>query len=195
MGRTVAGFDVEDARDARGVARVVVLSALGRDVVDGRFAEVVEGVIVDRRSDGVALPAAALAPPMVLRIAGFLFSSPEVTDDSSSSVSDGVGLDANPVRLAAILGVARVEGLFKLDPVAARRDVELVRGFDALEGACIVAVDAAAGRRVPAEAVVPFAAAGRRGGTGSFFAAEDELEAILRRTTDEGEEGGGSECC
>lgn len=194
VGRAVAGFDVKDAREARGVARVVVFSALGRDVVDGRFAEVVEGVIVDRRSDGVALPAAP-APPMVLRIAGFLFSSPEVTDDSSGSASGGVALDANPVRLAVTPGVARIEGLFKLDPVVERRDVELVRGFDALEGGRVVAVDTAAGRRVPAEAVVTFVAAGRRGGTGSFFTTEDALEAILRRTTDEGEEGGGSECC
>lgn len=164
-----------------------MFSALGRDVVDGRFAAVVEGVMVDLRSDGAALP----APAMVLRTAGFLFSSAEVTAESSGS-SDGAALEAS-VRLTAVAG-ARVGGLLKLEPEAASRDVELVRGFDALLGGrVVVLVDAAAaaGRRA-AEAAVLLAAAGRRGGTASLLGA---LEAILRRRTDEGEDGGGSDCC
>jgi hypothetical protein len=193
VGRVAAGFEVEAASDVRGVARVVVFSALGRDVVDGRFAAVVEGAIVDLRSDGAALPA-VLAPPTVLRTAGFLVSSPEVTTDSSGSASAWALFVRNPVRLAAVPAGARVGGLFRLDPVPARRDVLLASGFDALEGGRVVVfvVDAAVGRRAPAEAAVPLAAAGRRGGTASFLGA---LEAIFLRTTDEGEDGGGSACC
>ena len=196
-GRVAAGFWVDEAREARGVARVGVFSALGREVVEGRFAAVVEGVTVDLLSDGVALPGAALGPAMVLRTAGFLFSSPDVSDASSGSASACAGLLASAVRLAAVPAGARVGGLFRLDPVPARRDVELAGGLDALDGGRVaVFVDAAAGRRAPAEAVVvPLAAAGRRGGTASFFAAEGALEAILRRTTEDGEDGGGSECC
>ena len=192
-GRVAVGFEVEGARDVRGVARVAVCSALGREAVDGRFAAVVEGAMVDLLSEGVALPA-ALAPPMVLRTAGFLFSSPEVSDDGSGSASPWALFVPNPMRLAVAPAGARVGGLLRLDPAPARRDVLLASGFDALDGGRVVVfvVDAAAGRRAPAEAVVPLAAAGRRGGTGSFLGA---LEAIFLRIADEGEDGGGSECC
>lgn len=193
--RGAAGFAVDEAREARGVARVAADSALGRAVVEGRFvAAAVEGVMVDRRAEGVAAPAAP-APPSVLRTAGFLFSSPEVTDESSGSASDGAGFEASPVRLAAVPAGARVGGLFRLGPVAVRRDVEPASALDALLGGRVVvpggAAAAAAGRRAPAEAAVLLLVAGRRGGTGSFLGA---FEAILRRRTDEGEDGGGSEC-
>jgi hypothetical protein len=106
------------------------------------------------------------------------------------------------VRLAvvAVAAGARVGGLFRLEPVPARRDVEveLARGLDALldgrvAGPVVVFVDAdaAAGRR----AVVAAPAAGRRGSTASFFEAVDACEAILRRTTDDGEDGAGSAFC
>lgn len=202
-GREAAGLGVEaarDARDARGVARevVAVCSALGREAIEGRFAApaaaAVDGAMVDRLSDGVALPAAPAvpAPARVLRTAGFLFSSA-----ASPSASACAALVPSVVRLAAVPSGARVGGLFRLEPVPARREVELAGGLDALLGGRVVLfVDAAAdadaaaagGRRTPTEA-----AAGRRGGTGSFFAAAaGACEAILRRTTDEGEDGGGS---
>jgi hypothetical protein len=200
-GREAAGFagvDVDAGSEARGVARVVVgaFSVLGREVVEGRFAAVavVVGAMVDLRSDGVARPA-AVAPPIVRRTAGFLFSSPspEVTDVRSGSASPAAALVPSAVRLAVVPAGARVGGLFRLDPVPARREVLLARGLDALLGGRVVvfAVNAAAGRRV-AGAALPLAAAGRRGGTASFLGAE---EAILRRRTDEGDDGGGSDTC
>lgn len=157
---------VEAARDERGVARavVVVLSALGREATEGRFGAT--------GAAGAAVAAAVPAPPMVLRTAGFLFSSAE----------------------------ARVGGLFRLEAVPARREVEPASALDALLGGRVVvlvlvlvlAVDAdaeaAVGRRAPPAAAV--AVPGRRGGTGSFLGA---CEAIFRRRTDDGDDGGGSE--
>lgn len=115
-----------------------------------------------------------------------------------------VGAGVRVVRLAVVAAGARVGGLLRLEPEPARREVELARGFDALlDGRVAVAApvvvfvdadadaDAAADRR----AVVAAPAAGRRGGTASFFAAVDACEAILRRTTDDGEDGAGSALC
>jgi hypothetical protein len=192
-GRDVAGFAGVDAgREARGVARVAVFSALGREVVEGRFAAVVAGAMVDLRSDGVARPAVLAVPAMLLRTVGFLFSSPEVTDARSGSASPAAAFVPSAVRLAAVPTGARVGGLFKLLPAPARREVLLVRGFDALLGGRVVVfvVDAAAGRRAAGAALL-LAAAGLRGATGSLLGAE---EAILRRRT-EGEDGGGSDTC
>lgn len=186
---------VAAGREARGAVRVVVVfSALGREVVEGRFAGAaavaVAGAMVDRRADGVALPV-AVTPPAVLRTAGCLCSSPEVIVARSGSASPAAALAPDAVRRAAVPAGARVGGLFRLDPAPARREVAAARGFEALLGGRVVVfvVDAAAGRRA-AEAAVALAAAGRRGGTGSFLGAE---EAILRRRTDEGDEGGGNE--
>lgn len=190
-GREVAGFAGVDAgREARGVARVFVLSVLSREVVEGRFAAVVVGAMVDRRSDGVALPA-AVAPAKLLRTAGFLFSSPEITDVRSGSASPVAAFVPSAVRLAVVPTGARVGGLFRLLPAPARREVLRSRAFDALLGGRVdvFVVDAAAGRRAAGAALL-LAAAGLRGGTGSFLGAE---EAILRRRTDEGEDGGGSD--
>lgn len=99
------------------------------------------------------------------------------------------------VRLAVVAAGARVGGLL-------RREVELARGFDALldgrvaVGAPVVVfVDADADAAADRRAVVAAPAAGRRGGTASFFVAVDACEAILRRTTDDGEDGAGSALC
>lgn len=187
--------EAEGAREARGVVREFTFSILGLEVVDGRFAAAaVPGVRVERLSDGVALPAAVLpvpAVPTLLRTAGFLLSS---TADCSDSVlvCAAAAFVPSAVRLAAVPAGARVGGLLKLEPVLARREVELVSGRDALLAGRVVVfvvpvvlVDAAAGRRTAAEAVVVPPAVGRRGGTGSFFVTEGALEAILRRRTDE----------
>ena len=193
-GREAAGFAGVDAgREARGVARVVVFSALGREVVEGRFAAVVVGAIVDLRSAGAARPAVLVVPAKLLRTAGFLFSSPGVTADRSGSASPVAVFVPSAVRLAAVPTGARVGGLFKLLAAPARREVLRSRGFDALLGGRVVVfvVDAAAGRRAAGAALL-LAAAGLRSGTGSFLGAE---EAILRRRTDEGEDGGGSDTC
>jgi hypothetical protein len=182
---------VDEASDARG-ARVVAGSAAGR-VVRGRFAA---AVVVEGASDwrDVGFPGDArvvVVAPGVLRTAeGFLFSSPEVTDDSSGSASDAVDLDVNPVRLTAAPGTGRVGGLFKLDPAALTRDVVLVVGLDALVGARAVLVDTV-GRRAPTGAVPLDVVVGRRGGTPSLLA-EAAFEAILRRRVDVGVEGAGS---
>lgn len=183
---------VDAGREARGVARVVVASALGREVVEGRLTAVVVGAMVDLRSDGVALPAAAV-PAKLLRTVGFLFSSPEVTEARSGSASPAAAFVPNAVRLAAVPTGARVGGLLRLLPAPARREVLLARGFDALLGGRVVVfVDDAAGARRAAGAALLLVAAGLRGGTGSFLGAE---EAILRRRTDEGEDGGGNDTC
>lgn len=99
------------------------------------------------------------------------------------------------VRLAVVAAGARVGGLL-------RREVELARGFDALldgrvaVGAPVVVfVDADADAAADRRAVVAAPAAGRRGGTASFFVAVDACDAILRRTTDDGEDGAGSALC
>lgn len=182
----------EGARDERVVPRVVgcEASAAGREV-RGRFAAVEEEGASDDLEDtfpgGDRIAEPAIAG--VLRAAGFLFSSPDVTDDSSGSASDAVDLEANPPLLAADPGAGRVGGLFKLDPTVPVRDMELDEGFDALiEGRAVLA--AAAGRRAPTVAVPPVVV-GRRGGTASL-PAEPNCEAILRRTDDVGVEGGGS---
>jgi hypothetical protein len=186
---------VEEASDARGVARVVDASAAGR-VVRGRFAAVVVDGAMDCRD--VAFPGedrvAAAAVPAVLRTAVvFLFSSPEVTDDSSGSASEAVARELTPVRLTAAPATGRVGGLFRLDPTALARDVEVVEGLDAVvEARAVLVVDDAAGRRAPTAAVVPVVVVGRRGGTVSLLAEAPALEAILRRTDDAGVEGAGN---
>ena len=181
---------VDDASDARGLARVEA-SAAGR-VVRGRLAPaVVEGAIdcLD-----VVLPGddrvAALGNAGVLRTVGFLFSSPDVTEDRSGSASEAVDLEAKPVLLAADAGAGRVGGLFKLDPTVLAREVALDSGFDAVAVEARALLVAAAGRRALA-VTLPLAAVGRRGGMASLLA-EPALEAILRRTDDVGVEGAGS---
>jgi hypothetical protein len=184
---------VEGANEVRGVARVVGASAAGR-VVRGRFAP---AVVVEGARDclDVVLPGdarvAALGRPGVLRtVLGRLFSSPEVTDDSSGSASDAVAREDTPGLLTAEPGAGRVGGLFKFDPTVLTRDVELVSGFDALEmeALAVPVVDAdAAGLRALAVTPAPAAAVGRRGGTGSLLE-----EAIIRRTDEAGVEGAGS---
>jgi hypothetical protein len=182
---------VADARDARGVARVVGASAAGR-VVKGRFVVVVVGAM-----DGleVVFPGearvAAPAVPGALRTVVLLFSSPEVTDDKSGSASDAADRDASVVLRAAEPGTGRVGGLFRLDPVVLTRDVELVGGLDALavEARALLAVTV--GRRAPAGAVPAVEVVGRRGGIASLVA-EPAFEAILRRTEDVGVEGAGN---
>lgn len=194
VGRVVVGL-VEEASEVRGAERAVDGSALGRVVVRGRFAAaVVEGAIVDLRSDAAAFPGedlvAAVADSVVLRGAGFLFSSPDVMDDRSGSASEAVDLEATPGRLATVPGAGRVGGLFKLDPAAPVRMVELARGRDAVVEALGAAVEDAGGRRAPTGAVLP--AAGRRGGTCSpLGGAEAVDDAILRRAVEEGVGGAG----
>lgn len=183
---------VDEASDARGVARAVEASAAGR-VVRGRFAAaaVVEGAI-DWRD--VGLPGdervAAVDVAGVRRaVVGFLFSSPEVTADSSGSASEAVDLEARPARRTAEPGAGRVGGLFRLDPTVLAREVELAGGLDAPVEARAVLVEAVVGRRAPVALVV--VVVGRRGGTPSLLA-EAALDAILRRTEDVGVEGAGS---
>jgi hypothetical protein len=190
VGRAAVVFE-EEASEERPVARVVECeaSAMGR-VVKGRFAAVEEeGASDDLES---AFPGGDRIAPVaagILREAGFLFSSPEVTDESSGSASEAVDLEVNPPLLAADPGTGRVGGLFRLDPTVLVRETELDDGFDALnEGRAVLA--AAAGRRAPTVAV-PLVVVGRRGGTASL-PAELDCEAILRRTEDVGVEGGGS---
>jgi hypothetical protein len=183
---------VEGASDVRGVARAVGASAAGR-VVRGRFAP----AVVEGASDclDVVLPGdarvAALGKPGVLRtVVGRLFSSPEVTDDSSGSASDAVAREDTPGLLTAEPGAGRVGGLFRLDPTVLTREVELVSGFDApeMEALAVLVVDVdAVGLRALAVTPAPAAAVGRRGGTGSLLE-----EAIIRRTDDAGVEGAGS---
>lgn len=178
---------VDDASDARGAAREVEVSAAGR-VVRGRFA-----VVVDEGASealGVVLPGddrvVAAGTAGVLRTVGFLFSSPDVTEDRSGSASDDAVLLANAVLLTAVPGAGRVGGLFKLDPTVLVRAVALASGFDAVEARVVEA--AAAGRRAPAAAVL-LVAAGRRGGTGSLGPGAGALEAMVRRAVDVGVEG------
>jgi hypothetical protein len=185
---------VEEASDARGVMRVVDASAAGR-VVRGRFAVAfVEGAMDCREvvlpGDDLVAPAAV---PGVLRTAvGFLFSSPEVTEDNSGSASDAVALELIPARLGAVPGTGRVGGLLRLDPTVLTRDVELVVGFDAVVEVRAALVVDAVGRRAPTAAVLLVVVVGRRGGIGSLLAEEPALDAILRRTDDVGVEGAGN---
>jgi len=184
---------VDDASDARGVARVVGASAAGRVlVVRGRFAPAVVEGATDCRD--VVFPGddrvTALGNAGVLRAVDFLFSSPDVTDDRSGSASDAVALEDAPGLLAAVPGAGRVGGLLRLDPTVLTREVELDAGFDAVAVEARALLVAAVGRRALAVALPP-TAVGRRGGTGSLLA-EAALEAILRRTDDVGVEGAGS---
>jgi hypothetical protein len=183
---------VDEASDARGDARVVGASAAGR-VVRGRFAApvVLEGAM-DCRDVGFPGDARVVVVAAGVRrtAAGFLFSSPDVTDDSSGSASDAVDREVRPVRLTAAPATGRVGGLFRLDPVVPTRDVELVVGLDALAGARAVLVDTV-GRRAPTGAVPLDVVVGRRGGTPSLLA-EAAFEAILRRREDVGVEGAGN---
>jgi hypothetical protein len=179
-GRVVVGL-AEEPKEVRGVALVVGASAAARDV-KGRFAAVVlAGAIVDRRSDAAGFPGelrvAAVDDSVVLRAAGFLFSSPEVMEERSGSASDVAPLEANPVLLAAVPAAGRVGGLFRLDPAVPVRIVELPSGFDAVVE--LRALLAAAGRRAPAATALVEVVPGRRGGTFSAF--EGVEEAILRR--------------
>lgn len=176
-GRAVVVLRVDEESEARGAVRDAGPSTEGR-VVRGRFtaAVVVEAagrVVAGFAGDDLV---AVLVANVVRRAVGFLFSSPDVTDDKSGSASDAVALWVRPAFLTTVPGAGRVGGLFKLDPVAGVRVVELESGFDAVEGARAVLV--AAGRRA---APVPTTAVGRRGGTGSL-----ELEAILRRAGEAG---------
>lgn len=181
VGRVVV---LDEDSDVRGVAFAAALSTEGR-VVRGRFAAaelvVVVGLVVEvfPGEDLVA----AVDVNVVLRAAGFLFSSPDVTADSSGSASDVVDLEASPVLLATVPGAGRVGGLFKLDPAVDVRVVELDRGLDVVVEARAVVLDAV-GRR--AAAAAPVVVVGRRGGTGSFEVEEDALEAILRRAGEAG---------
>jgi hypothetical protein len=178
---------VDEASDARG-ARVVGVSAAGRDV-RGRFAALV--VVVEGASDcrDVGFPgdARVVVVAGALRTAeGLLFSSPDVTDDSSGSASDAVDLEASPVRLTP--GTGRVGGLLRLELVVPTRGVELVVGLDAPVAVRVIVVDTV-GRRagtVPLDVVV-----GRRAGTPSLLA-EAALDAIWRRIEDVGVEGAGN---
>jgi hypothetical protein len=188
---------VDEARDARGATRAVDASAAGR-VVKGLFAAVVvvvEGamdclVVVfpgEGRVEVVAAPAAGVLRTVV----DLLLSSPDVTDDKSGSASEAVDLDVKPVLLAVAPAMGRVGGLFRLDPAALTREVELGAGLDAVVEARAVLVDTV-GRRAPAVAVpLVVEVVGRRGGIPSLLA-EPALEAILRRTEDAGVEGAGN---
>lgn len=183
-GRAVVVVRVDDDKDARGVARAAALSTEGR-VVRGRFAAVAVDavgrvVVVFAGEDLVA----ELEASVVRRAAGFLFSSPDVTDERSGSASEAVVLDANAGFRTTVPGAGRVGGLFKLDPAVDVRVVELEGGFDAVVAVRVV-LDAA-GRRAAAPA--PMTVVGRRGGTGSF-AVDEEFEAILRRAGEAGEAG------
>jgi hypothetical protein len=179
---------VDEASDARG-ARVVGASAAGR-VVRGRFAApvlvVVEGAS-DCRDVGFPGDARVVVVAGALRTAeGLLFSSPDVTDDSSGSASDAVDLEARPVRLTP--GTGRVGGLLRLELVVPTRGVELMVGLDAPVAVRVVVVDTV-GRRagaVPLDVVV-----GRRGGTPSLLA-EAALDAICRLIEEVGVEGAGN---
>jgi hypothetical protein len=123
----------------------------------------------------------------VLRTAGFLFSSPDVTDERSGSASD-VPLDVKP-GLLAVPGTGRVGGLLRLPPTALVRDVVLLSGLDAPVEVRALLVDAA-GRR--ALAVVPAVTVGLRGGTASFEPELGAFDAIFLRTDEVGVEGAGS---
>lgn len=177
-GRAVAVVRVEEDKDARGVARTVGPSTEGR-VVAGRFAarvaEAAGRVVVGFAGDLVAAPAARV----VRRTEGFLFSSPDVTEDRSGSASEAVGLEANPVFRTVVPGAGRVGGLLKLNPAVAVREVAPDSGFDAAVAVRVVpvVVVVAAGRRTAA----PAPTAGRRGGIESLEVVEGALEAILRR--------------
>jgi len=152
----VVRVDVES--EARGVAREAGPSTEGR-VVRGRFAVEAVGRVVAVAVEGV-FPGddltVALEDGVVRRIEGFLFSSPDVTDDSSGSASEEAVLAVNGVLRTTVPAAGRVGGLLKLDP-AAGRAVALDAGFvlEAVEDAD------AAGRRVAADATV----VGRRGGS------------------------------
>jgi hypothetical protein len=193
IGRVVGGLEDDEAKDARGVARAVDASPFGR-VVEGRVAvvDVVDGAI-DCLDAGFPGDARGVNPDVIgaLRTAGFLFSSPDVTDERSGSASD-VPLDVNPGLLAAVPGAGRVGGLVKLPPTALVRDVELGAGLDALVEVRALFVDTAAGRRalaaVPPDAVV----VGLRGGTASFEPELGAFDAIFLRTDEVGVEGAGS---
>lgn len=206
------------ANEARG-ALVVAESAAGR-VATGRFAvaavpvavAVAVAVAVDEASDGreagFAGDERAAVPDATggRRTAGFfLLSSPEVTDDTSCSISEAVLDDETALRVAEP-AAGRVGGLFRLEPTALVREAAVVGALDALVAArgvdsedvpvvvvVVVNADGAAGRRAApptAEALV----AGRRRATGPSLeeAGEGALEAILRRTDDVGVEGAGS---
>lgn len=176
-GRAVVVVRDDDDNDARGVVRAVGLSTEGL-VVRGRFvaAAVVEAVgraVVVLPGDALV---AVLAVNVVRRAVDFLFSSPDVTDESSGSASDAVALEANPVFRTAEPGAGRVGGLFRLDPTAVVREVELAGVLDVVVGRAVLD---AVGRRAAAPA--PTTVVGRRGGTGSL-----ELEAMVRRAGEAG---------
>jgi hypothetical protein len=169
VGRVGAGFAAVavavEAGDAREVRGVVPVPVAARGAVREGTFSVLVRDVVDGR---FAAAAAAVVEP-------------------------GVRVE---VRLAVVAASARVGGLLRLEPEPARREVELARGFDALlDGRAAVAAAAPVVVFVDRRAVVAAPAAGRRGGTASFFAAADACEAILRRTTDDGEDGAGSALC
>lgn len=208
----VAGREVvvglEDAEsEARGAERAVEAvagSAAGREA-SGRFAAVAAAVVEEGASDwrekvlpGEARGAAALAVTVagVLRTAGFLFSSPDVSDARSGSASDVV-LEDRPARLAAVPGAGRVGGLFRLDaPSVLVRVLVAVEGLDAplpVEARAVVDGGAVGLRALD---VVPVAVVvGLRGGTASL-----DVDAMLRRSSGEGGVGvvgveNGVSCC
>jgi hypothetical protein len=193
LGRAVEVL-VEGASEERGVVLAVEVSAAGR-VVKGRLAVLVvlEGAMEDLLSVVVVLPGdrvAAVVDNVVLRVVGFLFSSPEVIEPMSGSASEAADLEVKPVFLAAVPGAGRVGGLFKLEPAVIARAVELVSGRDVVVEARVVVVDAPVGRRAPTGAVPPAVVSGRRGGVASCLGVAEEVdEGILRRAVVDREEG------
>ena len=180
-GRVVVVGRVDDDNEVRGVARAG-LSMEGR-VVAGRFAAVaVEAagrVVAGLAGDALE---AVLEASAVRRTEGLLFSSPDVTDERSGSVSEAEVLEANPVFRTDVPTAGRVGGLLRLEPTAPARAVEVVGTFDAVVVARAVLEEAAGLRAVPA----PMTVVGRRGGTVSLDV-DGALEAIFRRA--EGEAG------
>jgi hypothetical protein len=185
----------DDARDARGVARVVGASPFGR-VVKGLFAVVVVVVVegaMDCLDIGFPGDTRGVVPAVmgVRRTAGFLFSSPDVTEERSGSASE-VPLDVKPGRLA-VPGTGRVGGLLRLPPTALVRDVVLGVVLDApIEVRALLVVDAAAGRRALAALPPVAVVVGLRGGTASFEPEFGAFEAIFLRTDEVGVDGAGS---
>lgn len=176
-GRAVVALRVvEEDSEARGVVRDAGPSTEGR-VVAGRFAAVVVAaagrVVVGLAGDDLV---AELAANVVRRTLGFLFSSPDVTEDRSGSASEAEAFEANPVLRTVVPGGGRVGGFPKLEPTVPAREVALVVGLVAVVAVRVVLE--AAGRR--AAAVTPAPTVGRRGGTGSLDV-DEAFEAILRR--------------
>lgn len=177
-------------REARGrfaavaaAAAAVVVAVVNEGASDWR-----EKVLPGEAREAAALVVVVVVVvPGVLRTAGFLTSSPEVSDDRSGSASDVV-LDDKPVRLAAVPGAGRAGGLFKLDapPSVLVRVLVAVGGLDApppIEARGVVDEEDTVGLRAPEVVAV---VVGLRGGTLSLGVAVDEgvdEGAIMRRSS------------